>query len=121
MEQPAIFTPKTSYASGKPIYSLTKGMTQQMVRKLTLAACDSLADYSEENLPDFVEQREGFPSYMQAIRQVHFPMHFEALAEGRRRLVYQEFFYFILHSRILEAGTTGIENPWHFTEIALTG
>ena len=95
-------------------------MTQQMVRKLTLAACDSLADYSEENLPDFVEQREGFPSYMQAIRQVHFPMHFEALAEGRRRLVYQEFFYFILHSRILEAGTTGIENPWHFTETALT-
>lgn len=123
MEQPAIFTPEkylTLRDSLQPIYSLTKGMTQQMVRKLTLAACDSLADYSEENLPDFVEQREGFPSYMQAIRQVHFPMHFEALAEGRRRLVYQEFFYFILHSRILEAGTTGIENPWHFTETALT-
>ena len=115
MEQPAIFTPEkylTLRDSLQPIYSLTKGMTQQMVRKLTLAACDSLAD--------FVEQREGFPSYMQAIRQVHFPMHFEALAEGRRRLVYQEFFYFILHSRILEAGTTGIENPWHFTETALT-
>ena len=123
MEQPAIFTPEkylTLRDSLQPIYSLTKGMTQQMVRKLTLAACDSLADYSEENLPDFVEQREGFLSYMQAIRQVHFPMHFEALAEGRRRLVYQEFFYFILHSRILEAGTTGIENPWHFTETALT-
>ncbi len=123
MEQPAIFTPEkylTLRDTLQPIYSLTKGMTQQMVRKLTLAACDSLAEYSEENLPDFVEQREGFPSYMQAIRQVHFPTHFEALAEGRRRLVYQEFFYFILHSRILEAGTTGIENSWHFAKTALT-
>lgn len=123
MEQPAIFTPEkylTLRDTLQPIYSLTKGMTQQMVRKLTLAACDSLAGYSEENLPDFVEQREGFPSYMQAIRQVHFPTHFEALAEGRRRLVYQEFFYFILHSRILEAGTTGIENSWHFAKTALT-
>ncbi len=123
MEQPAIFTPEkysTLRDSLQPIYSLTKGMTQQMVRKLVLSACDGLADYSEDNLPDFVEQREGFPSYMQAIRQVHFPVHMESLTEGRRRLVYQEFFYFILHSRILEAGTTGIENPWHFSETALT-
>ncbi len=123
MEQPVVFTPEkyiTLRDSLQPIYSLTKGMTQQMVRKLTLAACDSLTDYAEENLPDFVEEREQFPSYMQAIRQVHFPAHMEALTEGRRRLVYQEFFYFILHSRILEAGTTGIENPWHFAETALT-
>ena len=123
MEQPAVYTPD-KYLSMRdclqPVYSLTKGMTQQMVRKITASALDEIDDIEQECLPLAIVQREQFPSHLQAIHKVHFPENFTSLAEGRKRIVYEEFFYFILHSRILEAGTTGILNPWTFSDTKTT-
>lgn len=123
MEQPTVYTPD-KYLSMRdclqPVYSLTKGMTQQMVRKITASALDEIDDIEQECLPIAIVEREQFPSHMQAIHKIHFPENFASLAEGRKRIVYEEFFYFILHSRILEAGTTGILNPWTFSDTKTT-
>ena len=123
MEQPAVYTPD-KYLSMRdclqPVYSLTKGMTQQMVRKITAAALDEIDDTEQDCLPMTIVQREQFPSHLQAIHKIHFPENLASLAQGRKRIVYEEFFYFILHSRILEARTTGISNPWTFLDTKTT-
>ncbi len=78
-----------------------------------LERCPQQAD---NTLPPSIIEREGFPSYSQALSMVHFPEDFDALAQGRRRLVYQEFFYFILHSRLQEQQAGSIPNPWSLPE-----
>ena len=98
MEQPAIYEPEKYQAIDgriQPVYNLTHKLTNNMVTKTTAAAIDAcplLLDY----LPDAIRSRYGLCEYNYAIKQVHFPDSMETLTEARRRLVFDEFFLFIL-------------------------
>lgn len=119
MEQPAIYPPPQYQALRRtlqPIYTLTKGLSQQMVRKTVQAVFASTADAGSEILPAQIVEREAFPTSWEALRMVHFPADFEELSLGRRRLVYEEFFSFILHSRLQQTQYVAEENPWSFRE-----
>ncbi len=124
LEQPAVFTLeqyKKIKNNLQPIYSSTKGLNQNAIRKVVAMAFDEIKEYDFETdiLPKNIVVREDFFSHEEALRGLHFPVDFEELKKSRRRLVYEEFFYFILQSRILEKGSIGIENTWEFNEKSL--
>ncbi len=119
MEQPTVFTPEKyekMRSSLQPIYSLTKGLNNAQIRKVIQGVFSECEQEEEKILPAEVCQREDFPTYQEALRRVHFPDSFEELSKGRRRLVYQEFFYYILHSRMQEMKQGSVANPWDFED-----
>ena len=106
MEQPACLTVekyRMLQQSYQPVYPLTKGLNNAAVRKVLHTIFDDMTTGEDGFLPVDVCKREGFPSYMEALRMLHFPDNFDELTLGRRRLVYQEFFYYILHGYLQEA------------------
>lgn len=75
-----------------PVYSLTEGVTQYHLRKLTRLAVDELASQLEDVFPDTFLQQHRLLPIGAAIAQVHFPRSQAELEAARRRLVYQELF-----------------------------
>ncbi len=102
--------------SFQPIYALTAGLNNTTIRKVLQEIFSQMDVTTDSMLPQKVCEREGFLSYMESLRMLHFPNNFDELALGRKRLVYQEFFYFILHSRLQERKQGSTPNPWMLDE-----
>ncbi|MDB4534401.1 ATP-dependent DNA helicase RecG [Vicingaceae bacterium] len=73
-----------------PIYSLTDGINQYQMRKLTGSIVDELASELDEVFPEQFLQEQDLAPISSAIRQIHFPSNLDNLEEARRRFVYQE-------------------------------
>ena len=120
MEQCAVYN-EGQYAalreSLQPIYGLTKGLTNQMVKKTVSQALDAV-EFPADLLPGFVVEREKFPGEEQAYREIHFPETFDRLLEARNRLVYEEFFYFLLCSQLQQQNQSAVKNNWTFPPVA---
>lgn len=101
--------------SFQPVYPLTKGLNNTTIRKVLHTIFDDMTLDRDQLLPGDICIREGFPGYFQALQMLHFPNDFDELMLGRRRLVYQEFFYYILYGFLQEAKEGSIENPWQFS------
>ncbi|HAS21136.1 MAG TPA: ATP-dependent DNA helicase RecG, partial [Lachnospiraceae bacterium] len=101
MEQPAVYTP-AAYAgiqgTMQPRYSLTKGLKNNQVRKAVAQVLEEYA-YPADYIPEEDRALLGLTGLRQAYRQIHFPMNMKELAEARRRLIFDEFFEFILSVR----------------------
>ncbi len=100
IEQPAVFHAdryQELTVSLQPVYSLTRGLTVNMVQKAVRQVLD--ADFVKD-FPDYLSERERekyqLCPYMQAIRKMHFPKDAQELQTARRRLVFDEFFFFLL-------------------------
>jgi len=81
-----------------PIYPLTEGLSQKQIAKdmsaaLRLAAC---TDPGEDPLPEEIRRRRGLCLESFALRNIHMPDSFSALAAAKKRLIYEEFFTFAL-------------------------
>ena len=77
-----------------PVYPLTEGISQAVLRKLTRAALETGASKVAEILPEGFLARKDFPSAYEALWQVHFPDDAQAAERARRRLSYEELFVF---------------------------
>ena len=101
MEQPKLFT-KTEFFNlvGKlrPIYPLTKGLTNNAITKAEEAALKETEDLLEY-LPAEIRQRQNLIGYKNALKSIHFPGTREELREARRRLVFDELFLYVLALR----------------------
>ncbi len=75
-----------------PVYPLTDGVPADLVRKVVAASLPALPALPDP-LPANIRQRYDLISVTQAIAQIHFPDDEENLAQARRRLVFDEFFY----------------------------
>ena len=101
MEQPVVYEVQKYEAirdTLQPVYSVTSGVTNNLIVKTikeTLSHDTLLSDY----LPKDIRHRYGFCEYNYAMKQIHFPDDFDALVEARRRLVFDEFFLFIMGMR----------------------
>ena len=76
-----------------PIYPLTAGISQRMMRKIVMAASEKCAGAIEENLSAALMKAFGVPSRKEAFRQVHYPESYEALESARRRFKIEEVFF----------------------------
>lgn len=75
-----------------PIYPLTEGLTQRMVRSVVKTALDQLGERVDEFIPGDMLARYVLPEIGPALRAIHYPDSFEELRMARRRFVFEEFF-----------------------------
>lgn len=78
-----------------PIYSITKGITVQAIFKAVRTALEQLA-LEEDYLPQELRSNYHLPALFEAIQGIHFPENKEHLIASRRRLVFEEFLFFLL-------------------------
>lgn len=103
MEQPAVFREEQyEQLSGRmlPQYPLVKGLTKNMLSKAMVQAL-TIEEYQKEYMPEWIRRGYGLCGYGFAIRQIHFPESQESLMLARKRLVFDEFFFFLLYLRSL--------------------
>lgn len=100
-----------------PIYRLTEGLHNSTVSKAVRAALAE-CEQEKEKLPAKIAKEHGLISHRHAIEEIHFPKGADTLADARKRLVFEEFFRFMLllchykeqkerepnHCRITETG-----------------
>lgn len=87
----------------QPVYPLTAGLTENSLRKSlsnALFGPDPLV-FGPDPLPLKIRQQYSLPEEKETIRAIHFPESRDLLRHARRRLVFEEFFYFILMLRQL--------------------
>ncbi|MEI9999227.1 MAG: ATP-dependent DNA helicase RecG [Verrucomicrobiota bacterium] len=71
-----------------PIYDLTDGLKQHVMRRLMFEATQR----TPFTLPEFYPAPEGMMPRQEAFRVIHFPESFPAEERARQRLAYDEFF-----------------------------
>lgn len=76
-----------------PVYSLTHGVSNNLLAGLTLRCVEECAAQVEESLPQELRQAHQLAEAEFAVRNVHFPADEDALAVARRRLIFEELFY----------------------------
>lgn len=118
MEQPVIYEPQ-AYTQMEdmlfPVYSLTGGVSNNLMIKAirqALAEKDMLFDY----LPTDVREKYALCEYNYAVKQIHFPDSFDTLIEARKRLVFDEFFLFILGMQYQKEQKKRESNAFSFRE-----
>ncbi len=75
-----------------PVYGLTAGIGQHWLRALVHQALAQVGRSLPESLPADVLRRRRLVGRGEALGQIHFPTDENAMAEARRRLVYEELF-----------------------------
>ena len=114
MEQPKIYTPaqyEPLLHTMQPFYGLTAGLTNQTVVKAVRQALENqqlCRDWLEEDL----KKKYSLADYNYALETIHFPANMEEYKIARRRLAFDEFFFFILMVQKLKAKTQAQENAY---------
>lgn len=75
-----------------PVYSLTEGLTQKIVRNIIWNTLNSYLKDVDEFLPKEILDKYGFPEIKEAIQNIHFPESEILLKRARERLAFEEFF-----------------------------
>ena len=101
MEQPALYTVE-QYSliqdTFQPIYSLTRGVTNNQIIK-TIKQIFTEENLFMDHLPEYMREKYSLCEYNYALKQIHFPDNMDTLIECRKRLVFDEFFLFIMGMR----------------------
>lgn len=82
-----------------PVYSLTKGLTNNNIKNFIKSALDDKINYKDvykEYLPKEILEERNLCSLSYAINHMHYPKSMEDMLKARNRLVYDEFFLFSL-------------------------
>lgn len=103
-DQPKIVSPQ-EFAQNvhrlTPVYPTTKGLTIAAITKTMHMAVDSL-DWGQDYLPVSVRQQYGLPDRKSAVLGIHFPENYNMLTAARKRLVFEEFLFFIVSVMFLK-------------------
>ena len=98
MDQPKIVSPQ-EFAQNvhrlAPVYPTTKGLTIAAITKTVLAAVNKL-DFGEDYIPESMRREFGLTDLKSAVTGIHFPENRDALVSARKRLVFEEFLFFIV-------------------------
>lgn len=81
----------TDFTRIVPVYSLTEGLPQGVVRRAARAAIGDYLRYVDDPLPESIRGREQMPDLQWALRQMHDPESEEDRVRARQRLVFDEF------------------------------
>ena len=122
MEQPRMFTwDEYKQKSGRllPRYALTKGLTNQTVQKSVAQALEYYPP-EKEYLPRMILQKYPMLSHREAVYALHFPENREELLAARNRMVFEEFFSFLLVLRKNKELAAKTENHFPMYETADT-
>lgn len=79
----------------RPIYPMTKGLTQNHVRSLMENVLPRVLSELPEPIPDAIRKTEHLCSAPYAYEKIHFPDSASATEEARKRLIFEELFLII--------------------------
>ncbi len=118
LEQPQLFHPE-EYAGREntlqPVYATAGSLSGKTLTKAISQALEA-ADLEREYLPPGVRRQYRLAEWNYAIRTIHFPPDRQELLFARERLVFDEFFLFILAIRMLREKKEEQENPFSFSK-----
>lgn len=104
MEQPKIISPQ-EFAQNvhrlTPVYPTTKGLTIAAITKIMHIAIDSIS-FEEDYIPVAMRQKYGLVDLRSAMLGIHFPENREMMVAARKRLVFEEFLFFIVSVMVLK-------------------
>lgn len=112
MEHPEIYTPaayEEILHSLQPIYALTAGLSNKTVVKMVQQLLKT-QEMKTEYLPNEIREKYHLSDINYALRTIHFPEDREELIVSRKRLVFDEFLFFILAVQLLKEKTEEAEN-----------
>ena len=104
MEQPEVFTPEQYRGimhSMQPVYGQTKGLGNKTITRAVQQALEQ-RQMEREYLPEELRSRYELAEYNYAIEHIHFPADRKELLFARKRLVFDEFLFFLLSVRQLK-------------------
>ena len=119
MEQPGIYTPKDYEERRRtlqPGYSLTSGLTNNTVTKAMRQAL-SLEAEIREYLPAEIRAHYKLIDYKDALWGIHFPEDRDMLQQARRRLVFDEFFLFMVKLLQCRMQIQQVANRWPVEDV----
>lgn len=94
-----------------PIYTLTKGLTNKFMVK-TMHQILENREITAEYLPEEYRNHYRLAEYNYALSHIHFPKDKKDLVVGRRRLVFDEFLFFILSVRMMKEKNMESQNTF---------
>lgn len=104
IDQPRIVSPH-EFAQNvnrlSPIYPTTKGLTIAAITKAVRAAI-SVLDPVVDYIPESMRMEYGLPDLITARSGIHFPADREMMLACRKRIVFEEFLFFIVSVMILK-------------------
>lgn len=122
MEQPRFFSPAeygTLVNCCQPVYPVTKGLTSNGITKAikqVISGVLGLEDYLTE---DYRREHELLERGI-AMERMHFPAEISQVLAARKRLAFDEFFFFILSIRKLREENKATPNHFPMIEVAET-
>lgn len=116
MEQPEVYRP--DYYAGlihsmQPVYGQTKGLGNKVIAKAMASALLARA-VQRDYMPGGLREKYQLAEYNFALEHIHFPKDEEELRFSRKRLVFDEFFLFLLSVRMLKDKKEGRISPCPF-------
>ena len=121
MEQPEILTLgkyDEKINEMQPIYSLTKGVSNNLMIK-TVKEALKMCNH-KDYMPADMREKYDICDYKFAINNIHFPTDYEALKLARKRLAFDEFFAFIYKMNKLKEKEIAIPNQYIINNFALS-
>ena len=122
MEQPVLYTME-GYSSQigimQPIYPLTRGLSNKIVSKAMQQALD-IKELVPELLPAELRRSSELAEINFAMRAIHFPKDMNDYEAARKRLVFDEFFFFMLNVRRMKENNSRQPNLSRIADDART-
>lgn len=100
-----------------PIYSLTKGLSNQTIRKAVKQIFEDFV-WQRNDLPTEFLAKEDLMSLKEAVHTIHFPKDIDYLQKARQRLVFDEFISFLLPMQLSKEKTLRMPNENRMLETA---
>ncbi len=86
----------SSFGRILPVYPVTEGLSQQIMRRLVTRALEALAPRLEEELPPRIKQARNLLDKATALKGIHAPESWQELEQARNTLIYEELFTYLL-------------------------
>jgi ATP-dependent DNA helicase RecG len=84
---------QSSFGRILPIYPLSTGLSQGMLRKFIQQALTQYAGNLENEVPEYILSRLKLLSKAESLRALHFPKSLQELEIAKQSLIYEELFY----------------------------
>ena len=101
-----------------PIYSLTAGLTNNMVTKAVKNCIDNV-ELNKDFLPAALRKKYNLILWKKAIKGIHFPKDKDECIDARKRLVFDEFFHFFTAMKKLKKDNTKEKSVFDFSDMSI--
>ena len=114
MEQPRLYHWEEYSSLMKfiqPKYTLTKGLSNQTVQKAVKQAL-TYYEFDKDYYPREIMEKYRLLPYQEALHNIHFPIDREEMLRGRNRMVFDEFFDFLILLQKNKEISSHVENAF---------